>query len=83
MQSTDVAPETAMLVDELSTRQDISDAAMQAARRVRELERAVRDLRTSLSAASGAAMDDTERRAHIARLLSEVTLFRIALADRA
>lgn len=83
MQITDVGPVTAMPVDDLSAKQDISDAAILAARRVRALERAVCDLRSSLAGAPGAAMDDTERRAQIARLLSEVTLFRIALADRA
>lgn len=83
MRITDVAPESASPVDDLPTSSAVSAAAVLAARRVRALELAVHDLQASLAGASGAAMDDTERRARIARLLSEVTLFRLALSDRA
>jgi hypothetical protein len=83
MQITDVAPVSAPLADDASTRPTISASAVLAARRVRALEQAVCDLRASLEGAAGTAMDDTERRAQIVRLLSEVTLFRLALADRA
>ena len=83
MQITDVAPGAATLADDASTRPAMSASALLAARRVRMLEQAVRDLRASLEGAGGAAMSETERRTQIARLLSEVTLFRLALADRA
>lgn len=83
MQITDVAADTAQRAQAASTRPEISAAAVLAARRVCALEQAVSDLRASLEGAPGAAMDESERRAQIARLLSEVTLFRLALADRA
>jgi len=71
MQTTDAAPQTATLA-----------AAIPAAQRVGELERAVSRLRSDLAAMPPELARSPEQWAQIARLLSEVALFRIALANK-
>ena len=71
MQTTDAAPQTATLA-----------AAIPAVQRVSELGRAVERLRRDLEAMPPELARSPEQRARIARLLSEVALFRIALANK-
>jgi hypothetical protein len=71
MQTTDAAPQTAALA-----------VALPAVQRVCELERAVGRLRAELEASPLEVARSPEQWARIARLLSEVALFRIALANK-
>jgi hypothetical protein len=70
-QTTDAAPQTATLA-----------AAIPVAQRVGELARAVSRLRSELEAMPPELARSPEQWAQIARLLSEVALFRIALANK-
>lgn len=82
MQITDPARQTDALAVEVSTGRDVSRAALQAVQRVRDLECAVRKLRKELDGMSAEAARQPARREEIVRLLSEVALFRLALADK-
>lgn len=81
MQMIDSAPQTATLVAELLTAQAVPNDVALAVRRVYDFERAVNALQSSLAAMPAAARDAGQRE-EITRLLSEVALFRIALADK-
>jgi hypothetical protein len=60
----------------------VTDGAALAVQRVRDLERAVHALQSRLAAMPATAARNAGQREEITRLLSEVVLFRIALADK-
>lgn len=78
MQMTEPAAPAEALVAELPDGQAVAEPARRALRRVQDLERAVGALRGSHAAGS----HDPQHRREVVRLLCEVALFRIALADQ-
>lgn len=82
MQTTDSAPQTDTLLAQLRAGPAVPQAVFQAAQRALDLEQAVLLLRNTLAAMPVPAARTPENCEEIARLLAEVALFRIALADK-
>lgn len=82
MQGIESAPQMELGGEEMLAGQGGASGAMLAVRRVRDLERAVGALRLALAAMPAGEAGGPEQREKIARLLCEVALFRIALADK-
>lgn len=75
-------PQTDALVDELLEARQIPAVAFPSVARARELEREVMVLRQALAAMPANAVPSQQWQDDIARLLSELLLFRLALEGK-